>query len=97
MAPWLANDGGEDFALCLPLNASQAYGNGNQRKSGEAFLFAADSDHHQRTAVWRTLNSQPAETRLLQTGQYQAMATAPSRFFLFTVEDGRITSGALRY
>jgi len=91
----MPNDG-EKIALCLPLNASQAYGNGTRENQERSFFAGFDSDIIQRNGrVGERSTSQPSRKRgCLQQAVSKQMDRHQSRIFLIHREDGRITSCA---
>jgi len=85
MAAMAANDGEKIrslFALTPPR--PMAMEQRNQERPSFAGLIATSSN---ATAVWRTLNSQPAETRLLQQASIKSNGYSSQADFLFTVEE----------
>ncbi|MCT0246623.1 nuclear transport factor 2 family protein [Synechococcus sp. CS-601] len=95
MAAMAANDG-EKIRSLFAANASQAYGNGTA-KSGEAFFRWLDSDIIQRNGRVENAQLTASGNEVVATGQYQSNGYSSQADFLFTVEDGRITSWRMRY
>lgn len=90
-----ANDGKQIRAL-FAEDASQAYGEG-RAKSGERFFRWLESDIISRKGRVDTPKLTVQGDQVIVRGTYQSRGYSSAADFLFTVEDGRITSWRMRY